>query len=123
MKTAIAFSDTKKDRDIIKGLFTKATSVRFLADLTEVKNKSAIMSCRDEFEENLTKFGELCKTSRIVRNDMTCEQQRRLTKRVINKRKQNLIRLPFDNRGRQLKADIFIPSIRNCSREHIYGRG
>ena len=58
-------------------------------------------------EGNLTKFDELRKTSQIVRNDMTCEQQRRLTVRIINKRKQNMFRLSYENRGRKLKSDVF----------------
>jgi hypothetical protein len=72
---ALAFSGTKKDRDIIKALFTKATNVQFVADLMNIKNKSSIMACRDEFEGNLNQFDELRNTSQIVRNDMTCEQQ------------------------------------------------
>ena len=104
---ALAFADTKKDRDMIKALFAKATSVRFVTDLMKIKSKSSIMACRDEFEGNLTKFDELRKTSQIVRNDMTCEQQRRLTVRIINKRKQNMFRLSYENRGRKLKSDVF----------------
>ena len=104
---ALAFTDTKKDRDIIKALFTKATTVRFVADLMNRKNKSSIMACRDELEENLNNLDKLWKTSKIVRNDMTCEQQHRLTARIINKRKQNMLRLAYEPRGRKLKSDIF----------------
>ena len=104
---ALEFADTKKDRDMIKALFAKATSVRYVTDLMKIKSKSSIMACRDEFEGNLTKFDELWKTSQIVRNDMTCEQQRRLTVRIINKRKQNMFRLSYENRGRKLKSDVF----------------
>ncbi|CAB3980263.1 Hypothetical predicted protein [Paramuricea clavata] len=103
---ALAFSGTKKDRDIIKALFTKATSVQFVADLMKIKNKSSIMACRDEFEGNLNEFDELRNTSQIVRNDMTCEQQRRLTVRIINKRKQNMC-LAYETRGRNFKSDVF----------------
>ena len=103
---ALAFSGTKKDRDIIKALFTKATSVQFVADLMKIKNKSSIMACRDEFEGNLNQFDELRNTSQIVRNDMTCEQQRRLTVRIINKRKQNMC-LAYETRGRKFKSDVF----------------
>ncbi len=107
LKSAIDFTDTKKDRDVIKALFAKATSVRFVTSLTGVKNKSAIMSCRDEFEENLSQFEKLLSSSQVVRNDMTCAQQLRLTKRIINKRKQSLVRTSYDNRGRKLKAELF----------------
>ena len=107
---ALAFADTKKDRDMIKALFAKATSVRFVTDLMKIKSKSSIMACQDEFEGNLTKFDELQKTSQIVRNDMTCEQQRRLTVRIINKRKQNMFRLSYENRGRKLNLMFFLSS-------------
>ena len=107
--SALSYCDTKKDRDILKALFVKATSTRFVANLIKIKNKSALMSCRDELGEHLNQFKELYKTCQIVRNDMTCERQKRLSAIMLTKRKEKLLQLPrkHDNRGRQLKAEVF----------------
>ena len=75
LKSAIDFTDIKKDRDLIKALFVKATSVRFVANMTGVENKSVIISRRDKFEENISQFEKLSSTSQVVCNDMTCAQQ------------------------------------------------
>ena len=104
---ALNFADTKKDRDLIKGLFATATSTTFVAKLSNVKNKSAIMACKNELEGNLLRFQDIETTSRTVRNDMTNEQQRRLHKRTIALRKQKEFKKRYDSRGRQLKADEF----------------
>ena len=78
--------DTKRDSEILKGLFAKATSVNFTAKLQGTQNKTAIMNCRDELCGNLNTFAEIEKTSLTVNNSMTNEQQQ-LTKRIIAKKK------------------------------------
>ena len=103
----LRFADTKKDHDLIKGLFAKATSTNFVAKLSQVKNKNSIMASKNELEANLFQFEDIEKTSQTVRNDMTNGNQRRLYKRIIALRKSKEFRKKFDSRGRALKADIF----------------
>ena len=106
-KTALRFADTKKDRDLLKGLFACATSTKFVAKLQGTTNKSSIMASKNELEGNLIQFKEIEETSQVVRNDMTNEQQRRLTRRIISSRKSKEFRSAFDSRGRPLLADVF----------------
>ena len=44
LKTAIRFADTKRDADLIKGLFAKTTSVKHVAKMLNVQNRSSIRS-------------------------------------------------------------------------------
>ena len=59
LKTALKFTDTKKDVDLIKGLFASATSVKFLGKVLEVKNRNSIRSAKNELGYKLSKFDEL----------------------------------------------------------------
>ena len=56
MKSAVRFTDTKKDRDLIKGLFASATSIKFVAKMLDVTNRNSIRSAKDELEFKLSKF-------------------------------------------------------------------
>lgn len=102
---SLKFMDTKRDRDILKGLFAKATSVNFTAKLQGTQNKTAIMNSRDELCGNLNTFAEIERTSMIVNNSMTNEQQRLLTKRIVAKRKEKEMKLKIDSRGCMLKCE------------------
>ena len=65
------------------------------------------MASKNKLEGNLLQYKDIEITSQTVRNDMTNEQQRRLTKRIIASRKSKEFRSSFDNRGRPLLADEF----------------
>jgi 4-hydroxyphenylpyruvate dioxygenase-like putative hemolysin len=104
-KQSLCYIDTKRDRDIVKVLFAQATSASFVAKLQGVSNKTSIMNARDELRENINRYSDIIETSKLVRNDIN-EQQNRLTKRVIEKRKQKEIRLPeqYDSRGQYIAS-------------------
>ena len=123
LETVVRFADTKKDRDLIKGLFARTTSVKHTAKMLNVKNRSSIRDAEHRLNYKLHKFECLERTSRIVRNDRTNEQQRRLTKRVIASKKQTLFKLRSEMRGRTLLADIF-PELKVVLEEILnYGSG
>ena len=107
LKTAVRFADRKKDVDLIKGLFASATSMKLIAKMLDVKNKNSIRFAKDELGFKLSKFQELEITSTVDRNDMTNQQQRRLTKLIIAQRKINEVKLKYETRGRLMLADIF----------------
>ena len=86
-KQSLNFLDTKRDRDVLKALFSQATSASFVARLQNVSNKCSIMNARDQLREDITHYEDIIKTSRVVRNDMTNAQQSRLTKGIVEKRK------------------------------------
>lgn len=106
-KTALQFADTKRDRDFMKGLFAAATSRKFVAKLSGVQNKNSIMASKNELAGNLLQYQNIEFSSKVVRNDMTNEQQRRLTKRIIASRKLKEFKSSYDNQGRPLLADKF----------------
>lgn len=108
-KDSLAYVDSKKARDVLKGLFAQATSTKFVTKLQGIKNKTSIMNARDELGSKINEFKDIQKTSGVVRNDMTNEQQRRLTKRIIeyHKRKETKLSKQFDGRGRKLKVEEF----------------
>ena len=110
--------DTKRDRDILKGIFANATSIKFTAKLQGVKNRTAIANCRAELCENIEKFHNIERTSLVVSNAMTNEQQRLFTRRVIQKRKQKEFKCKLDSRGRMLKCEQW-KELANCL-EYIF---
>lgn len=57
-KKALAYLDTKRDRDTVKYLLTQITSVRFIAKLQGVSNKQSLQNCA------LTVSGKLNKSCR-----------------------------------------------------------
>ncbi|CAB3983432.1 zinc finger MYM-type 1-like [Paramuricea clavata] len=65
-KSALQLMDTKRDKDIVKGLFAHATSVKFVSKIQKVQNKSAIMNCRDELKGNIEIFKNIQETSQVV---------------------------------------------------------
>ena len=79
-KESISYVDTKRDRDILKALFAQATSASFVAKLQGVSNKCSIINARDELRENINSYRDIISSSQVVRNDMTNDQQLRLTK-------------------------------------------
>lgn len=98
--------DSKRDRDTVTALIERLTSAKFVAGkLLKVQNKRAVQGCRDAFKENLRAFGDIRKTSQVVRNDMTNEGQRKLAIRIANKRKMKEILHISAGRGRRLKCE------------------
>ena len=97
--------DIKRDRDVLKGIFAKATSAKFTAKLLGVKNRTAVANCRDELKGKLDAFHNIERTSLIVSNAMTNEQQRLFTRRLVQKRKDKELKLKRDSRGRMLKCE------------------
>lgn len=105
-KEALNYMDSKRDRDTVIAMIERLTSVKFVArKLLNVQNKGAVQGSRDSFKENLCAFRGIRKTSQVVRNDMTNEQQRKLAIRIANKRKLKEIFHIAPGRGRKLKCE------------------
>ena len=105
--SALEMTDSKKDKDILKGLFSQATSSKFVAKLMGIKNKSAISQCKNQIRHKIDVYNSLKMRSRVVRNDMTNAQQYRLSKCILTKTFLLQNKLKYENRGRLLKADVF----------------
>lgn len=46
-RTALDYMDSERDRNTLKFILTKITSVNFMARLQETRNKKALQTCRD----------------------------------------------------------------------------
>ena len=67
----------------------------------------SIRNAEHQLDYKLHEFERIERDSQIVRNDLTNEQQRRLTKRIIASKKQKLFKLRSESRWRTLIADLF----------------
>ena len=116
---AIQMMDTKRDKDILKRIFSHATSVKFVSNLQQVQNKTTTMNCCDELKANIATFQEIKKTSQVVRNDMTNSQQSRLQKRIVQRIKDNRMKSRVEQRGRMMKCEGW-PELAHTL-EYIFG--
>ena len=105
-KQALQYMDTKRDRDTATAIMERITSVKFVTGkLLDVKNKRAVQTCRDMLKANLNRYEDIKFTSQVVRNDMTNENQYKISLRIANKRKSMEILHIAPGRGRILKCE------------------
>ena len=105
---ALKYMDSHRDRLILKGLMAELTSIRFASKLQGVKSRKGTTSARNHLFSGLQQPDEIRLTSRIVRNDLTTEQQHRVTERVmISGHKLKEIKTIGMGRGRKLKTEQF----------------
>ena len=104
---ALKYMDTHRDQLILKGLMAELTSIRFTSRLQGVSSRKGTRSGRKHLISGLEEYAEIRQTSQMVRNDLTVEQQRRLTEQVISARKLKEIKTIAKGRGRKLKTDQF----------------
>ena len=80
---ALKYADTERDRQIIKTIIAEISSTKFAAQLQGIQNRTSIARARSFLPHQLYLYEEIMWTSQVVRNDMTVEQQRRLTCRIV----------------------------------------
>ena len=78
-----------------------------LSYIPGIKNATAIANNTKEHLYRIRQFNEIKKTSLTVRSDLTIEQQALLTNNIISERRRKMYKLPFENRGRELKYDQY----------------
>ncbi len=81
-KDSLQFMDTIRDRDVYRNLRQGNKQ-----ESSPRQNRTAIANCKDELEGRLDQFCNIEKTSLIVSNAMTNEQQRLFTRRLVQKKK------------------------------------
>ena len=106
-KKVIEYVDTDRDRKVVKALLAEITSCKFSSMLQGIQNTQSIQNARLSLRPQLSHFEELKTTSQVVRTGMTNEQQRRLTKRIVQSRKIKEIRTINAGRGRHMKTQQF----------------
>ena len=92
------------------------TSIRFTSRLQGVSSRKGTRSGRKHLISGLEEYAEFRQTSQMVRNDLTVQQQRRRTERVISARKIKEMNTIAKGRGRKLKTDQFpeLPTVLLC---------
>ena len=60
-RTALIYLDTKRDGDMLKFLFTKVTSVNFMARFQGIRNKKSLQNCLLTLLGKLDKFATAIK--------------------------------------------------------------
>ena len=105
---AMRYMDTPRDKLVLKGLIAELTDNNtFTSSLLGVKSRKGVTSARNKLHQHLSHYQQICKTSQVARNDLTTQQQFRLTQRIISRRKLNEIKVICEGRGRKLKSVQF----------------
>ena len=72
-----------------------------------VSSRKGATAALQKLKPNLERYKQIKITSQIVRNDLTVNQQHRLTNRIVATRKHKEIRVIGEGRGRKLKIHSF----------------
>ena len=112
-KNALAYLDTKRDRDTVKYLLTQITSVRFMAKLQGTANKNSLQNCVSTVPGKLQKFEEVMQdlTAQKSLSHLSPNEQRGLIRRRKDLIKEHDLRHQFKSSrniaGRKLKIEEF----------------
>lgn len=71
------YLDSKRDRDTVKALLSKITSVKCVTKLSNVKDTRSISRSKDLVFSNLIKFEQTAKELEVDDNENLSEEQRR----------------------------------------------
>ena len=102
-KASLQYLDTPRDKQVLKGIISHITSVRFTAKLEGIQSRQGTDAANKKLVPQLQKFRHI-QTSQTVRSDLTVEQQHRL---IISARKLKEIKTIASGRGRKLKSTEF----------------
>ena len=111
LKQALDYTDSPRDKQIIKGLLAQLTTIKQASKLQGLQSRKGTRAANRAPGSGLTKFKNIKHTSQIVRNDLTNAQQYRVTNRIITVRKMKEIRVIREGRGRKHKIKHF-PQLR-----------
>eukprot|EP00112_Aurelia_sp_Birch-Aquarium-sp1_P021266 Seg568.7 transcript_id=Seg568.7/GoldUCD/mRNA.D3Y31 product=Vertnin protein_id=Seg568.7/GoldUCD/D3Y31 len=106
-KDALDYMDTKRDKDVLRAILAKISSIRFAARLEGKGSWHGVRGAVSKLEADLGIYKDIKITSQVVRNDMTNAQQNQLTRRIASKRKHTQMRTIAEGRGCHLKCDEF----------------
>lgn len=91
--SVLSYVDTESDRNTMKYILTRITSVNFMARLQNTQNKSALQRCRDIVPLHLRQFERLRENTRemLKERQLTKRQERYLLKRTLQIEKMRVI--------------------------------
>ena len=85
--TTLRYLDTPRDRQVMKGIISHITSIKFSTKLQGLKSKQGTMAAKKAFIPKLQKYKSIERKSQLVQSDLTTKQQYKLTRRIISARK------------------------------------
>ena len=91
-ESMLQYTDTHKDKQVIKALIAEVSNVTFTSKLQGLQSRRGTRNAKQNVCSNLKKYLVIRTTSQIVRIDMTNRQQSQLTERIIYTRKLKEIR-------------------------------
>ena len=98
-ESMLQYTDTHKDKQVIKALIAEVSNVTFTSKLQGLQSRRGTRNAKQNVCSNLKKYLVIRTTSQIVRIDMTNRQQSQLTERIIYTRKLEEIRTIQPGRG------------------------
>ena len=84
---ALEYMGTHRDRQVLKVVMATLTSIQFTAKLQGISSQAGTANAKRSVEAALPIFDQINRTSQIVRNDLTREQQHQLYKRIVLQRR------------------------------------
>jgi hypothetical protein len=103
--TTMDYLDSKRDRDTLKAVLTKITSINFMANIANVQDKRTFKRSRDIVTKNLQVFEEMKREVDDLETSLSGEALRRKKYRTLQTMKLNNLRHVFKGRGRELKCE------------------
>ena len=102
----IQYLDSKRDRDTLKAVLTKVTSVKFMTKLANIQDKRSFQRSKDQVGQNLVLFKDM-KREFMSDLDEASDPQRKKKKCLLECTKLEKLRHIFKGRGRRLKCEEF----------------
>lgn len=104
--TVMEYLDSKWDRDTLKAILTKVTSVNFTTRLANVQDKRSFQRSKGQVGHNLELFKDM-KRKVMSDSDSTSDAQRKKKNHLLQQMKLEKLRHIFKGRGQRLKCEEF----------------
>ena len=105
-KTVMKYLDSKRDRDTLKAVLAKVTSVNFMMKLANVQDKRSFQRSKGLVGRNLELFKET-KNEIMSNSESTSDAERKKNNCVLERMKLEKLRHIHKGRGRKLKCEEF----------------
>ena len=105
-ETLMEYLDSKRDRDTLKAVLTKVTSVNLMTRLASVQDKRSFQRAKGLVGQNLELFKDM-KNKLMADSGSLSDAQKKKRNRLLQSMKLEKLRHIFKGRGRRLKCEEF----------------
>ena len=105
-ETLMEYLDSKRDRDTLKAVLTKVTSVNLMTRLASVQDKRSFQRAKGLVGQNLELFKDM-KNKLMADSGSLSDAQKKKKNRLLQSMKLEKLRHIFKGRGRRLKCEEF----------------